>query len=116
MTSSGAKASRSILYSRPSQHKVATKPPCRTRCERHIPWPQGRLVGLVIIDFSIERDDRRAVATRHRLSSPTRDVDNGETPMSESDPSVRGHPFAGAIRPPGGHVVADIMEFVSINR
>ena len=52
----------------------------------------------MVIDFAIEHDDISSTAGSHRLHACRRQIDDGEPPMPQSDPSLGVHPATRRIR------------------
>src|SRR5258708_21670954 len=60
----------------------------------------------VIVDLAVENYLKGAVLVGHRLVGDRRKVNDGKTPVAQTDRFVLRDPGAGAIRPPMGHRVA----------
>jgi hypothetical protein len=70
----------------------------------------------VVVDLAVEGDDELAVGTVHGLRAALGEVDDGQAAVAEGDSSIIGEPFAMAVGPAGGHVVADGAQLGPVRR
>src|SRR5258706_13614569 len=68
----------------------------------------------VIVDFTIERDDKPSILARHRLRSTIREIEDRETPMGKSAAPRCVPPNARTVGPARAHRIAGLQELAFI--
>src|SRR5258706_11765834 len=64
----------------------------------------------VIVDFTIERDDKPSILARHRLRSTIREIEDREAPMGKGATPRSTPPNARAVGPSRAHRIAGLQE------